>query len=66
MPNENKPTYGCESCYHMVEDEETGESYCEIDLGLDEDECRTYAIGAPKKCPFYRYNDEYISVRKQI
>lgn len=56
----------CESCYHFVENEETGEYYCEVDMGLDEDEYLAFSANRAKKCPYYQYNDEYISVRKQI
>lgn len=55
----------CESCYHYIEDEDSGEYICEIDPGLDEDEYRLYNAYAYKQCPYYQYNDEYISVRKQ-
>lgn len=63
---EKKTVAGCDSCYHYVEDEETGELYCEIDLCLDEDEYRTFCSAPGRQCPYYQFNDEYISVRKQI
>ena len=59
-------TNACDSCYHLVEDEETGELYCEVNMGLDEDEYLRFHLDKAKKCPYYQYNDEYISVRKQI
>ena len=55
----------CESCYNFVEDEETGERYCTVASVIDEDESAAFAASSYRKCPFYRFNDEYISVRKQ-
>lgn len=62
---QKKNAVACESCYHYVEDEDTGDYVCEIDLGFDEDEYARYDASRYKTCPYYQYNDEYISVRKQ-
>jgi hypothetical protein len=55
----------CDTCYNLIEDEESGESYCAMECAVDEDDSATLAAHAQKRCPFYRFNDEYISVRKQ-
>ncbi|MCQ2385229.1 MAG: DUF6472 family protein [Clostridia bacterium] len=59
-----KPVANCESCIHFVFDEEYGDYACETDL--DEDETVSYVSGGFRECPYYRYKDEYLSVRKQI
>ena len=52
----------CESCefYDCGED---GAFECQI--ALDEDEFLKFVSGRYSECPYYRYYDEYKSVRKQ-
>ena len=52
----------CESCefYDCGED---GTFECQI--ALDEDEFLKFVSGNYSECPYYRYYDEYKSVRKQ-
>ena len=50
---QKKNAVACDSCYHYVEDEDTGEYVCEIDLGFDEDECARYDASRYKTCPYY-------------
>ena len=54
----------CETCEYYDYDEEYEENICKIDM--DEDEYLRFHLDKAKKCPYYQYNDEYISVRKQI
>ena len=44
-------------------DEFYGENICIINL--DEDESVDFITGRSNECPYYRYYDEYKSVRKQ-
>ena len=52
----------CESCefYDCGED---GTPECQV--ALDEDEFLKFVSGNYSECPYYRYYDEYKSVRKQ-
>lgn len=54
----------CESCMHFLYDENVADYACEMEL--DEDEMLLYATQRFRHCPYYRYHDEYLSVRKQI
>jgi len=54
----------CESCLHFVEDEETGELFC--DMSFDEDDYARMSNKAYKECPYYRYHDDYDLSRHQI
>ena len=54
----------CDTCEFYVADDETGTYYC--NLSLDEDEMNDFLGGNTRGCPYYRFYDEYISVRKQI
>lgn len=53
----------CESCAYYSYDEEFEEYVCEVNL--DEDEMGAFISGGRKRCPYYRYYDEYSIVRKQ-
>ena len=57
-----KKQTNCESCefYDCGED---GVSECQV--ALDEDEFLKFVSGQYSECPYYRYYDEYKSVRKQ-
>jgi hypothetical protein len=53
----------CESCEFYDFDEEWDEYVCMI--SLDEDEMIDFLGRNTGRCPYYRYYDEYKSVRKQ-
>ena len=53
----------CESCEFYDYDEEYGENVCSV--SLDEDEMLDFLGGRTRSCPYYRFYDEYKSVRKQ-
>ncbi len=57
-----KPT-PCESCVHYDYDDETDEMVCGVDL--DEDEQLNFMKRATVSCPYYKFYDEYKSVRRQ-
>ncbi len=59
-----KKSTNCEQCLFYVYDEENDNYYCEV--SLDEDETEKYMRSANFACPYYRLNDEYATVRKQI
>ena len=54
----------CESCVYYVYDEEYETYFCEINL--DEDEMVKFMSSSYYNCPYYRPEDEYKTVRKQI
>lgn len=63
-----KPTHterptNCESCVYYDYGEDTDTYVCGMDL--DEDEQVRFTQKQTKGCPYYRYYDEYKSVRKQ-
>ena len=53
----------CDTCEYFDYDEDMGENVCKIDL--DEDEYLDYLTNKNKDCPYYKFYDEYTSVRKQ-
>ena len=64
MAEEKKKVVGsCESCEFYDYDEEWDEYVCMI--SLDEDEMIDFLGRNTGRCPYYRYYDEYKSVRKQ-
>lgn len=54
----------CESCINYRYDEEYEYYICDRDL--DEDEMVKFLSSAMDSCPFYRLDDEYRIVRKQM
>ena len=58
----DRPT-NCESCVYYDYDEDTDTYVCGMDL--DEDELVRFVERQTRACPYYRYYDEYKSVRKQ-
>lgn len=54
----------CETCSNAVFDEEC-ECYC-CDVNLDEDEMYRFMSNSFFNCPYYRLDDEYQVVRKQM
>lgn len=54
----------CESCAYFVYDDDTECYICEINL--DEDEMVRFMSDTYYDCPYYRLDDEYAIVRKQM
>lgn len=54
----------CESCMYYCYDEEFDEYFCEINL--DEDEYVRFLSGSATHCTYYRLEDEYATVKKQM
>lgn len=54
----------CETCALYAYDEEYEYYVCEADL--DEDEMYAFLRGTDFSCPYYRLDDEYAVVRKQM
>ncbi len=55
---------GCETCAEYVYNEDFDCYECFADL--DEDEFARLISGTAKNCPYYRHNDEYKIVKKQM
>jgi hypothetical protein len=60
----NKGSGTCESCEFYDYDEYLDAYYCKVNL--DQDDRERYMTNTNSHCPYYRYYDEYTSVRKQI
>lgn len=54
----------CETCENYVYDDEYEYYVCEVNL--DEDEMLKFLNGSPDRCPYYRLDDEYRIVRRQM
>jgi len=54
----------CDYCLYYNYDEDYNYYVCE--MNLDEDEMARFITGNYKDCPYFRFNDEYKIVRKQI
>lgn len=54
----------CDTCMYFVYDEEYEEYFCEVNL--DEDEMMRFMASSYQQCPYYRLEDEYKTVRKQM
>ena len=54
----------CETCALYPHDEQKEYYVCEANL--DEDEMSAFLRGADFACPYYRLDDEYAVVRKQM
>lgn len=54
----------CETCVNYVYDEDYEESICTVNL--DEDELVCFMEDSHYCCPYYRLDDEYAVVRKQM
>ena len=55
----------CDYCANYVYDEESESYYC--DVNLDEDEMEKFLTDSFQGgCPYYRLEDEYRTVRKQM
>ena len=55
---------GCEMCSNYVYDEDYDYYVCEMDL--DEDEMYRFLSSSVDSCPYFRGEDEYQIVRKQM
>ena len=58
-----KKITNCESCEFYDYDEDCDAYVC--NMNLDEDDLVRFLSGNNQNCPYYRYYDEYKSVRKQ-
>lgn len=54
----------CETCLYFCYDEVYDEYYCQINL--DEDEMERFLKDENNVCPYYRLEDEYKTVQKQM
>lgn len=54
----------CESCVNYVYDDDYECYSCEVNL--DEDELSRFMSDSFYSCPYYRLDDEYAVVRKQM
>ena len=54
----------CEMCSNYVYDEDYDYYVCEMDL--DEDEMYRFLSSSVDSCPYFRGEDEYMIVRKQM
>ncbi|MDD6313120.1 MAG: DUF6472 family protein [Firmicutes bacterium] len=54
----------CDTCVHF-DYNEFADCY-ECNVNMDEDDVVRYSCRAHDDCPFYRYHDEYLTVRKQM
>lgn len=54
----------CDYCIHYVFDEEYNCYGCQVDL--DEDDMMRFMSRSFENCPYFRLNDEYKTVRKQM
>lgn len=54
----------CENCINYIYDEYYDWYECEI--SLDEDETVRFMQNSFTDCPYFKFNDEYKTVRKQI
>lgn len=57
-------TDSCEYCSNYIYDEDY--EYYVCDMNLDEDEMMRFLTGSFEGCPYFRLNDEYKIVRKQM
>lgn len=63
MRKESKKQTNCESCVYYDYDDELDDYVCTVNL--DEDEALDFISGRNNNCSYYRFYDEYKSVRKQ-
>ncbi|MFA9375305.1 MAG: DUF6472 family protein [Lachnotalea sp.] len=54
----------CDCCSNYIYDEE--EDYYECNINLDEDEFGKFMKNSFESCPYFRLDDEYKIVRKQM
>lgn len=58
-----KKSVNCETCTWYMFDEEYDAYVC--DMNLDQDEMERFITNTVRDCPYYRLNDEYLTVKKQ-
>ena len=63
MEKKKKTVKNCESCVYYDYDDDMDGYVCTV--SLDEDDVVDFLSGHNNDCPFYRYYDEYKSVRRQ-
>lgn len=68
MSTQKRPSSGpaetnCDSCLYYDYNEEDDMFACRVDL--DEDEFLAFMTRKTGNCPYYKYYDEYKSVRRQ-
>ncbi|WP_313528427.1 DUF6472 family protein [Anaerotignum sp.] len=54
----------CDTCMYFCYDDVYDEYYCQVNL--DEDEMERFLRDENRGCPYYRLEDEYKTVRKQM
>lgn len=54
----------CDTCVYYEYDEEYEGYVCTMDL--DEDEMAHFMMDSHYSCPYYKFGDEYVIVRKQM
>ena len=54
----------CDLCTYYWIDEEDGTGECQVNL--DEDDLARMLSGSSDSCPYFRFGDEYMIVRKQM
>lgn len=54
----------CENCINYIYDEEFECYTCQ--MNLDEDEMMRFLSKAADDCPYFRFDDEYKTVKKQM
>ncbi len=54
----------CDTCVYFSYDELYDEYYCQVNL--DEDEMERFLKDENSECPYYRLEDEYKTVQKQM
>ncbi|EGD48020.1 hypothetical protein Cpap_2706 [Ruminiclostridium papyrosolvens DSM 2782] len=59
-----KTKSNCDCCINYLYDEEYSSYYCQVNL--DEDEMLRFMTKAFNSCPYFQFNDEYKTVRKQM
>ena len=59
-----KAKTNCECCINYIYDEDYNCYQCQTNL--DEDEMGRFLQYSFDNCPYFQFNDEYMTVRKQI
>lgn len=64
MDKRNMAASGCDTCNYYVYDEDYEEYVC--DVNMDEDDVARLFSDSHFNCPYYKSDDEYKIVRKQM
>lgn len=62
--SEEKKQGTCEMCMYYEYDEDYECYACQ--MNLDEDEMARFIMNKVSSCPYFRFGDEYMIVRKQM